>query len=158
MLEFTYIIIIAVLVGIVFMLFKRGGEKKDGSEGASTILLLQNQLAELRNSVEQKLGDSAKHMQEAVRAQFSESQKVIRDITKQLTEVQETNKQVFNLTDQLRNLEQILKNQKQRGSLGEAGLELILGNILPPTAYKMQYSFKDGDIVDAVIETKEDRK
>lgn len=152
--EFIYILIIAVLVSLTFIFYKRGeGKKRQGD--ASSVLLLQNQLLELRNTVEQKLGESAKHMQEAVRTQFSESQKVIRDITKQLTEVQETNKQVFNITDQLRSLEQVLKNQKQRGSLGEAGLELILSNILPPTAYKMQYSFKDGDTVDAVIETKD---
>jgi len=49
----------------------------------------------------------------------------------------------------------VLSNQKQRGNLGEKGLDLILSNILPPTAYQMQYSFKDGDIVDAVIHTKD---
>ena len=48
-------------------------------------------------------------------------------------------------------MERVLTNSKNRGSLGEAGLELILSNILPPGTYKLQYAFLDGDTVDAVI-------
>jgi DNA recombination protein RmuC len=55
----------------------------------------------------------------------------------------------------LQSLEKVLKNQKQRGSLGEAGLELILSNMLPPDAYHMQYAFKDGEVVDAAIFAKD---
>ena len=63
----------------------------------------------------------------------------------------ETNRQVVNFTDQLRNLQDILKNPKQRGLLGEYFLEVALKNVLPPGSYQMQYSFKDGTIVDAVV-------
>jgi DNA recombination protein RmuC len=59
------------------------------------------------------------------------------------------------IADQLANLEKVLKHQKQRGNLGEASLELILSNILPPGSYKMQHRFKNNDAVDAVIVTKE---
>jgi DNA recombination protein RmuC len=69
--------------------------------------------------------------------------------------VSESTKQVFTIADQLQNLEKVLKNQKQRGNLGEAGLELILSNILPPSEYKLQYGFKNGEVVDAVITTKD---
>ena len=62
---------------------------------------------------------------------------------------------MFTIAEQLNNLEKVLKNQKQRGNLGEASLELVMSNILPPTAYKMQYEFPGGDTVDAVILTKE---
>jgi DNA recombination protein RmuC len=62
---------------------------------------------------------------------------------------------VLTITDQLKNLEKVLTHQKQRGNLGEAALELILSNMLPPTAYKLQYKFKNGEIVDAVILTKD---
>jgi DNA recombination protein RmuC len=51
----------------------------------------------------------------------------------------------------MKSLENILKNPKQRGILGEYILETLLGNILPPTQYQMQYSFKNGTIVDAAI-------
>lgn len=133
------LVFIAGFVGLFWFIKNKGIDKEDQS-----FLMIQNQLGDLNRS-----------LQETVKAQFSESQKIIRDITRHLTEVKESSKQVFNVAEQLSNLEQVLKNQKQRGSLGEAGLELILSNILPPDAYKMQYAFDDGDTVDAAIFTKE---
>lgn len=142
-----------VIGGIIYWLLSR--DNKEDEKGNQALLMLQEQLKEIRGTLDSKLGESTKTMSEAVRNQFKESQILIKDITKEITEVKETNKQVFGLADQLQNLEKIFKNQKQRGNIGEAGLELVLSNILPPTAYKMQYSFKNGEIVDAVIFTKE---
>jgi len=56
---------------------------------------------------------------------------------------------------QLQSLENILKNPKQRGILGEYYLETILKNVLPPRLYQMQYKFKNGEIVDAVVFVKD---
>jgi DNA recombination protein RmuC len=117
-------------------------------------------------AVDTKVGISHKEMQEASHFQFSESQKLIREIneqvernllnvTKEMTSANATSRQVLTVTEQLKNLEKVLTHQKQRGILGEAALELILSNILPPTAYKLQYQFKDGQTVDAVILTKD---
>ena len=144
------ILLLAVLILIALVL---RGQKKPHND--QSLVLLQNQISEIVKTLDDKLGENNKEMQTNVRMQFSESQKLIREITTQLTEVKETNKQVFGITEQLQNLEKVLKNQKQRGSLGEAGLELVLGNILPPTGYKTQYEFKNGDRVDAVIIAKE---
>jgi len=72
-----------------------------------------------------------------------------------MSESNETSKQVLGIADGLKNLEKVLTHQKQRGALGEASLELILSNILPPTAYSLQYLFTDGEKVDAVIKTKD---
>jgi DNA recombination protein RmuC len=141
-----------VLGAVLFFIRKNLSGKKEDS---APLVLLQNQMQEIAKTLDVKLGESSREMQRQVHTQFSESQKLIQEITKQLTEVKETNKQVFGITEQLQNLEKVLKNQKQRGNLGEAGLELILSNILPPTAYKQQYEFKNGDKVDAVIMTKE---
>lgn len=113
-------------------------------------------------TIDSKLLESNRDMQTHVRSQFSESQKLINDITSRVTEVKEkvaevkeANKQVFTIAEQLQNLEKVLKHQKQRGNLGEASLELILGNILPPTGYQMQYGFTNGEVVDAAIYTKD---
>ena len=150
---------ILVLNGIflwfIFQQIKKGQKKEENGADDKSFLLLQNQMNELNKTLDLKMGESAKLMSESVKTQFSESQRLIKDITGQMTEIKETNKQVFGMTEQLQNLEKVLSNQKQRGNLGEKGLDLILSNILPPTAYQMQYSFKDGDIVDAVIHTKD---
>jgi DNA recombination protein RmuC len=68
-----------------------------------------------------------------------------------LTKLDETNKQVVGFAEQMKSLENILKNPKQRGILGEYFLETLLGNVLPPGTYKMQYDFKDGETVDAAV-------
>ncbi|MBI2098414.1 MAG: DNA recombination protein RmuC [Candidatus Wildermuthbacteria bacterium] len=160
--EILLIGIIALLAGIIVFLVLQ----KKGGAGGSEILMIQNQLQHLRATLDEKLGDSSKRMDETVRAQFGESQRAIREtseqmikhlteVTKVVTEANEAGKQVFTIAEQLQNLEKVLKHQKQRGNLGEASLELILSNTLPTTVYKMQHHFVDGDIVDAIIITKE---
>ena len=101
------------------------------------------------------LREQHKDMSANVKHQFGESQKLISEITKEITEVKEGNKQVFNMTEQLSNLEKVLTNQKQRGNWGEGSLQLILSNFLPDGVYKMQYTYKSGDIVDAIIAIKD---
>lgn len=164
----TFILILGAFVlinGIVlwYFLVKRPGEDKDEGQG---MMLLQQQLQELSRVMDSRVGEMGKQMGESVRTQFSESQKLIRDtneqmvkhltnVTKGVTEANEASKQIFTVAEQLHNLEKVLKHQKQRGNLGEASLELVMSNILPATAYKTQYLFKDGDQVDAAIITKE---
>ena len=102
-----------------------------------------------------KLGESHKQMNESLKFHSSESNKIIRDVTEKLTRLDETNKQVISFADQLQSLQDILKNPKQRGILGEYYLETVLKNVLPPGSYQMQYPFPDGNIVDAVVFVKD---
>jgi len=124
--------------------------------------MLQHQLDSLMHVVDQKLGES----QNSNSRQFSESQRFMREVNDQMTkhlldvhravtEANEGSKQVLGITEELQNLQKVLTNQKHRGSLGEASLELILSNILPPGGYHLQHPFANGDKVDAAIETKE---
>jgi len=137
-------IIVGILAGGVaaYLLFRRG-ERGQG-EG---LVLLQNQMNELSRKLEQGLGQSTQIMQR----QFSESANIIREVTERLTKLDETNRQVVNFADELKRLQDILQNPKQRGVLGEYYLETVLKNVLPPGSYEMQYQFQDGSIVDAVI-------
>jgi len=109
--------------------------------------MLQQQLNHISQVLDSKLSESTK----AIQIQFGQSAKIIQDVTEKLTRLDETNKQVVGFADQLRNLQDILKNPKQRGVLGEYYLETVLKNVLPPGSYKMQYAFKDGTVVDAVV-------
>ncbi len=138
---------------LVIILLRSGSSKKDTED--QTFLILQDQLERLRNTVEQKLERSASDLHQVLHRQGTEANRLITDITRELTEVKEGNKQVFSMTEQLQNLEKVLTHQKQRGNLGEASLELILSNMLAPGQYETQYYFKNGEVVDAVIHTKE---
>ena len=130
----------------VFFLRREIRSSRETKENTS-FLMLQNQLNELHRSVDSKLGDSSKMLHQ----QHSESTKIIQNLTEKLTRLDETNKQVLNFSDQLKNLQDILKNPKHRGMLGEYHLETLLKNAFSPTQYKMQYRFKDGETVDAVL-------
>src|SRR3989338_7203401 len=141
-------LIIALSIGFVLAYFLR--PKQEGSDETGLKLILQ-QINELNRVVDSKIGESAKQMNESVRSQLGESAKLIREVTQGLTKLDETNRQVVSFADQLQNLQDILKNPKQRGVLGEYYLETVLKNVLPPGRFQMQYAFPNGEIVDAVI-------
>jgi DNA recombination protein RmuC len=143
----------AIIILLTALLVKSSGKKENDND--QTFLILQDQLERLRGTVESKLERSATDLHQALHRQNAEANRLITDITRELTEVKEGNKQVFSMTEQLQNLEKVLTHQKQRGNLGEAALEQILSNMLAPGQYEMQYRFENGEVVDAVIHTKE---
>lgn len=126
------------------------GEKGE-PENAQGLLMLQNQLAELTRTLDSRVSESSKHMQESMHRQFSESSRLIKEITEEVTSVKEIGRQTQSFAEQLQNLQDILKNPKQRGILGEYYLETVLKNVLPPGMYQIQYPFKNGEIVDAAV-------
>lgn len=146
-------VIVSFALGAMIVLLLR---KKQG--GGESLLLLQQQIGDLSRTLDARLGESS----QALREQFGQSGEIMHRITKdvsdhlskvtqELVRVGESSKQVVNIADQLKHLQDILKNPKQRGTLGEYHLEVALKNILPPAAYGLQYQFSDGTKVDAVI-------
>ena len=115
-----------------------------------------------RTEIETKLSEINKEInnyhkisKEDIQKQFTESNKVIKDVTEQLGKIKGTNEQVLNFANQMKSLEKILSNQKQRGILGEIQLENLLSNVLPPDLFQMQYSFLNGESVDAIVKVGE---
>ncbi len=139
-------LVLAVLVGGILYLARTLRPRENNKESES-LLLIQNQLHELNRTMGERLQDVGR----ATQHQFSESVKLVASISERLAKLDETNRQVVSFADQLKNLQDILKNPKQRGILGEYYLEAVLKNVLPPGSYQMQYPFKNGVIVDAVV-------
>lgn len=156
------------LLGAVFYLIFKLTALQRPSDDASQKLMLE-MIENLRKSVVEGDDKSQKGMQdrfdkiteslnkqqhrsfETIQKQFGQSAKIISEVTKKLTMLDETNKQVVGFAQQMQSLEDILKNPKHRGILGEYFLESMLSAILAPGLYEMQYKFKNGEIVDAVI-------
>jgi DNA recombination protein RmuC len=145
--------LVAFVVGAVLVYFLAPKQSKNTDETGLKLIL--QQINELNRTVDSKISESTKHVNESVRTQLGESANLIREVTKGLTKLDETNRQVVSFADQLQNLQDILKNPKQRGILGEYYLETLLKNVLAPSQYQMQYSFKNGEIVDAVVFVKD---
>ena len=111
-----------------------------------------------RQEIEKKLSDINKDIvnyqkdsKEDIQKQFDSSKKIIKEVTSELEQIKGTNAQVLGFANQMKTLEKILSNQKQRGILGEIQLENLLANVLPPELFKMQYSFKNNETVDAIV-------
>ena len=155
-LEFIIQIVMIIAFIAVFVssfIFNRKKERK--SENDTGLQLILTQLNELSRTVDNKIGETHKQVRESLQFHSSESNKIIRDVTERLTRLDETNKQVISFADQLQSLQDILKNPKQRGILGEYYLETVLKNVLPSGSYEMQYEFPDKTIVDAVVFVKD---
>lgn len=160
--EYILIFLVVVIFLLAIFIFT---SRRQNSEGIGLKLILE-QLNEISRSVDSKISENSRFVQASVSNQLSESQKLMKmiseqmtsellNVTRSMTASQEVSKQVLGITESLQNLEKVLKHQKQRGALGEASLSLILSNILPPNSYKLQYEFSNGEKVDAVIETKD---
>ena len=153
------IIILLVVGNGVFFWFmmkrvKPGVGESEQKNDTGLNLLLQ-QMNELTRTVDSKMGETSKNMFDSMKYQAGETFKIHRDLTEKLVRLEEQNKQVMSFTDQLQSLQDILKNPKQRGILGEYYLETLLKNVLPPGSYQMQYAFADGDIVDCAVFVKD---
>ena len=154
------IVAVGIIVIIVFILQGIGlwylfGRKQDAPADNGGMVLLQQQVQDMARTLDARVSESSKQMQESVHRQLTESTRIIREVTEGLTKLDETNRQVVSFADQLQGLQDILKNPKQRGILGEYYLETVLKNVLPPGSYQMQYPFGNGEIVDAVVFVKE---
>ena len=156
------IVLLIVFVQIVFVGWQFFTKKKTNGRELQDNMLLMRRIEELGRTVDSRLSETNRNMQSGSRAQFRESREMMENINKEMneqlrnviaktTEVGESSKQVFQVADQLRELQDILKNPKQRGVLGEYYLETVLQNVLPPESFKMQYAFSDGEIVDAAV-------
>src|SRR3990167_60320 len=126
--------------------------------GSDSALLLKADMTELNKSMGQLKDDLQKQLttqlgtnNKQMAAQFQASAKIIADVTQKLTELDKTNQQVGDVASELKTLQNVLQNPKQRGVLGEYYLDQILKNLLPPGAYELQYKMGEGLTVDAVI-------
>ncbi|MDQ5958784.1 MAG: recombination protein RmuC [Patescibacteria group bacterium] len=151
-LAISIFIIILLLILVIYLAFVKNGAKSTQPDSSSLVL---QQLDELKQSlnltVNDRLDNSNKMMRDTMQQQFSQSSKLITEVTQRLTKLDETNKRVVDVADELKLLQNVLQNPKQRGGIGEYFLDVVLGNVLPSKMYTLQYVFKNGEIVDAAI-------
>jgi DNA recombination protein RmuC len=148
------LIIIVSILGVALMLHQRLRELKNSSAVElmkADVTELSRSIASLQQNVGDKLDRSSNTMQLSVQRQLSESSKLVADVTQRLAKLDETNRRVVDVADELKTLQNVLQNPKQRGVFGEYYLQSVLENVMAPGQFQMQYKFNDGEIVDAVI-------
>jgi DNA recombination protein RmuC len=151
------VLVLGFLFVTIFLVSKLNTlQKQSGAELLKAdITELNRGVLALKDSLQQTVGDkldrSNAQMQSSVQKQLSESAKLITEVTQRLTKLDETNKRVVDVADELKTLQNVLQNPKQRGVFGEFYLESVLDNVLAVGQFQMQYRFNDGEIADAVI-------
>lgn len=151
------ILLAAIVLGFAAVIYVINQKLSKPKDDQATSMLKQDMLAV--NDSLQKLNDGLKdHLterldktNEQMNKQYAASAKIIRDVTAKLTELDKTNARVGDIAGELKSLQNVLQNPKQRGVLGEFYLEQILQNILPPGTFELQYKLGEGLIVDAVV-------
>ncbi|MCA9328407.1 DNA recombination protein RmuC [Candidatus Saccharibacteria bacterium] len=139
---------------ILLAMYMRG--QKTSDNGSSKLLQqnlnhLSDNVNKLQESLKNQIDSKLDKSQASMMQQLNSSAKLVADVTARLTKLDETNKRVVDVADELKQLQNVLQNPKQRGVLGEFYLEQILQNLLPPSSYSLQYRLAEGYVVDAVI-------
>lgn len=157
----TLTAILGVLVVVLAVLaFRRSSTPKPDNQSAlllkQDLSKLSDDIVRLQNGLQTELNERLQKNQEMMLGQFGESSKIIAEVTRNLTELKESNKQVMGITDELKTLQNVLQNPKQRGVLGEYYLQSVLENVLPPERFKLQYKLCKDEagrdlICDAVV-------
>lgn len=153
--------LVVVLLGIIVL------QRRPSASNAESSLLLKQDLTKLsqdisqlkdglQTQVTQRIDNNNAVMQTALQKQFAASSKLIADVTDRLTKLDDTNKRVVDVADELKTLQNVLQNPKQRGVLGEYYLDQVLKNVMPPDRYKLQCKIGKADdgselVCDAVI-------
>lgn len=151
-------LIAVIVLGIIVLALLALLTRRPSANDTQSALLLKADMSELNKSVmsmkdglQKQLTDQLGTSNKQLASQSAASIKILQEVTEKLTKLEGTNKNVGDIAAELKTLQNVLQNPKQRGVLGEYYLEQILKNTLPPGAFQLQYKLGEGMIVDAVI-------
>lgn len=149
------IIVLGVVCLVLLVLVIKGNQKSDNTQSALLIkqdlTTLTESVGQLKDGLQKQLNDRLDKSSEQMMKQAAVNQQIVREITQKLTSLEKTNQQVGDIAGELKTLQNVLANPKQRGVLGEFYLKQILENMLPPGAFELQYRLGEGMVVDAAI-------
>ena len=104
-------------------------------------------MGELRTEFQRTLGATEQQLV----TQTTATQRSLTEVSRQLGAIGEQSKQVGDLAKDIGSLQDLLRAPKARGGFGELMLERLLQDCLPATAYEIQYTYRDGSRVDAIV-------
>lgn len=150
------VIILGVVCLVLVALLVKGNQKPHDDKDSllllkQDLLAMNEQMQSLREGLQGHLTERLDKNQESMSKQLEASARLIKDVTERLTKLDDTNKRVVDVAEELKTLQNVLQNPKQRGVLGEFYLEQILQNQLPPGSYLLQHKLGEGLVVDAAI-------
>ena len=108
----------------------------------------------LNERIETRLNVINDRVNERLDQNFNKTNKTFTSILERLSKIDEAQKKIDSLSNDIVSLQGILTDKKSRGIYGEVNLKHILSSVFGENndkVYKLQYSFKNGTIADAVL-------
>lgn len=168
--EIIFIIVgLAILGAIAYLIYRLQNLGKQNSADARAFELMQNLMRdtkeankealkgihEVRREMQENLSATNNSLQtqmqrtnRAINERLDNAAKVIGVVSKELGGMQEIGRQI-------QDFQEFLKSPKLRGNLGEQVMRDLLDQMIPKASYALQYRFKEGQTVDAIIKTKQ---
>lgn len=150
-------LIAVIVLGVLVLVLLAAVLRRPSGDSQSSLLIkadlteLNKSVGELREGLQKQLNDQLGASNKQLASQSAASIKILQEVTEKLTKLEGTNKNVGDIASELKTLQNVLQNPKQRGVIGEFYLDQILKNTLPPGTYQLQYKIGEGLIVDAAI-------
>ena len=116
--------------------------------------LIQQQLGQMLGHVNERLKENAEVLQQTQQSlgeRLDNAARVVGNVHKSLGGLEEANRRIYEVGKDIASLQEILRAPKLRGGLGEFLLEELLAQVLPADHFSAQYAFRSGEKADAVI-------
>lgn len=118
---------------------------QQGTQGQ--VELVARSVGDLRTELSRALGAT----EQQVATQAGTTHRTLNDLSRQLGTLSEQSQRIGDLAKDIGSLQDLLRAPKARGGFGELLLERLLHDALPASAYDVQYTYKDGSRVDAIV-------
>ncbi|MBI3317155.1 MAG: DNA recombination protein RmuC [Candidatus Omnitrophica bacterium] len=157
-----FLMIFLALAYILWQAARKAPAQSIASEFAPVLSQLQKEFRDLQSS----LTDQVLRLAQQMNHQLDQNTRFIMDSDKsyretigqvehRLGKLQQAAQSMMDMGKEISSLEHLLKSPKWKGGMGEFWLSELLKQVLPAEHYELQYSFRNGSRVDAVIHTKE---
>lgn len=134
------------------------GQEKDNESIDKRLEMMRQMMDSMREQVDKRLKENVEVIQREHRnvgERLDNAAKAYTKVDTHLAKMEESNKRIYDVGKDISSLQELLKAPKIRGGLGESFLNDLLAQILPTSHFTMQYTFKSGEKVDAVIHVRD---
>ncbi|WP_309083854.1 DNA recombination protein RmuC [Chelativorans sp.] len=107
--------------------------------------------AELTKAISERLDGMTSRLGQSITEQTKSTHENLAKLQERLAVIDTAQSNIQSLAGQVVQLQQILSNKQTRGAFGQARMEAIIADGLPPTAYEFQFTLSNGSRPDCLV-------